>query len=312
VVTQRLRIATRSGSDLRPRATYPDLVTSQPPATAAFFDLDKTIIARSSTLAFSRPLYAGGLINRRAVLRSTYAHFMYLIGGADHDQMERVRRYLSSMVAGWDVRQVRDIVAETLVEIIEPSVYREAIDLISEHHAAGRDVVVVSTSGAEIVEPIAQMLGADAVIATRMAITDGRYTGEIEFYSYREHKAAAIRDLAERRGYRLEDCYAYSDSATDLPMLEAVGHPYAVNPDRALRREATARGWPVLDFRSPTPLRRRITDRLGDRLVRASNARVASGLTAPAALAAILAGAVVTWLALRRRSSDGLARAAQT
>ncbi|MGZ4613916.1 MAG: HAD family hydrolase [Kineosporiaceae bacterium] len=285
-------------------------MTTQPPAAAAFFDLDKTIIARSSTLAFSRPLYAGGLINRRAVLRSTYAHFMYLIGGADHDQMERMRRYLSSMVAGWSVQQVRDIVAETLVEIIEPSVYREAVALIAEHHASGRDVVVVSTSGAEIVEPIAQLLGADGVIATRMAVAEGRYTGEIEFYAYREEKADAIRDLAARRGYQLEGCYAYSDSVTDLPMLEAVGHPCAVNPDRPLRREAVARGWPVLDFTSPAPLRRRITNHLGDRLDRTSGARVASGLILPA-LVAIVLGAVVTWLAVRRRFLTA-SRAAQT
>ena len=80
--------------------------------SAAFFDLDKTIIARSSSLAFSRPFYASGLINRRTVLRSGYAQFVYLAGGADHDQMERMRQYLQSMVTGWPVAQVRDVVAE--------------------------------------------------------------------------------------------------------------------------------------------------------------------------------------------------------
>src|SRR4051794_23564304 len=150
---------------------------------------------------------------------------MYLVGGADHDQMERLRGYLSSLVAGWDVQQVRDIVAETLLEIIEPVVYREAVTLVAEHHEAGRDVVIVSTSGAELVEPIATLLGVDAVIATRMAVRDGRYTGDIDFYAYGENKAAAIRELARERNYDLTTSYAYSDSATDLPMLEAVGHP---------------------------------------------------------------------------------------
>ena len=98
--------------------------------SAAFFDLDKTVIARSSTLAFSRPFYAGGLINRRTVLRSAYAQFVYLVGGADHDQMERMRQYLSSMVIGWDVQTVRDIVAETLHHIVDPLVYDEAVSLI--------------------------------------------------------------------------------------------------------------------------------------------------------------------------------------
>jgi HAD superfamily hydrolase (TIGR01490 family) len=217
--------------------------------TAAFFDLDKTVIAKSSTLAFSRPFFAGGLINRRVVLRSSYAQFVYLLGGADHDQMERMRQYLSSMVTGWDVQTVRDIVAETLHHIVDPIVYDEAVTLIEQHHAAGRDVVIVSSSGYEVVEPIGRMLGADRVIATRMSVADGKYTGKIEHYVYGSAKATAIRDLAG--SYDLAESYAYSDSVTDVPMLEAVGHPVAVNPDKQLRRIAAERGWPVRDFTEP-------------------------------------------------------------
>lgn len=225
--------------------------------TAAFFDLDKTIIARSSSLAFSRPFYASGLINRRTVLRSAYAQFVYLIGGADHDQMERMREYLQSMVAGWPVAQVREIVSETLHELIDPIVYDEAVTLIEEHRDAGRDIVIVSSSGAEVVEPIGQMLGADHVVATRMVIDDGKYTGEISYYAYGPTKADAIRELADQHGYRLDACYAYSDSQTDLPMLEAVGHPVAVNPDRELTRVAHERDWPILRFHRPVTMRRR-------------------------------------------------------
>src|SRR3954447_3344753 len=190
-----------------------------PTRTAAFFDLDKTIIAKSSTLAFSRSFYQGGLINRRAVLRSAYAQFVYLFGGADHDQMERMRAYLSSMASGWDVEQVKLIVAETLHQLIDPLIYEEAATLIEEHHLAGRDVVIVSTSGAEVVEPIGELLGADHVIATRMVVEAGKYSGDIEYYAYGETKAEAIRELAATQGYDLDRCYAYSDSATDLPML---------------------------------------------------------------------------------------------
>jgi HAD superfamily hydrolase (TIGR01490 family) len=264
--------------------------------SAAFFDLDKTVIARSSTFAFSRPLYQGGLINRRTVLRSAYAHGVFLLAGADHDQMERMRQYLSSMVAGWEVQQVREIVAETLVELIEPAVFREAVALIDEHRAAGRDVVLVSASGTELVEPIAEMLGADDVIATRMVVEDGRYTGEVAFYAYGENKAAAIRDLAEARGYRLGDSYAYSDSVTDIPMLAAVGHPVAVNPDRALRREAATRGWPVLDFTQPAPLRRRLPRQ--DARPAATVAMVAVALGATAVSVALV------WSAVRARRTD--------
>jgi HAD superfamily hydrolase (TIGR01490 family) len=226
---------------------------------AAFFDLDKTIIAKSSTLAFGRSFYNGGLINRRTVLRTAYAQFVYLAGGADHDQMERMRQFLSAMATGWDVEQVKEIVGETLHDLIDPLIYSEAAALIAEHKAAGRDVVIVSTSGSEVVEPIAEMLGADLAIGTRMAVgEDGKYSGEIEFYAYAENKAKAIVELAAERGYDLSRSFAYSDSATDVPMLEAVGHPYAVNPDRTLRKEATAREWPILVFDKPVALRSRV------------------------------------------------------
>ncbi|MCQ4045589.1 HAD family hydrolase [Streptantibioticus rubrisoli] len=259
------------------------------PRTAAFFDLDKTVIAKSSTLAFSKSFYQGGLINRRAVLRTAYAQFVYLLGGADHDQMERMREYLSALCRGWNVQQVREIVAETLHDLIDPLIYDEAASLIEEHHAAGRDVVIVSTSGAEVVEPIGAILGADHVVATRMVVEDGRYTGEIEYYAYADTKAKAIAELAENEGYDLSRCYAYSDSATDIPMLESVGHPYAVNPDRALRREAIAREWPVLTFSRPVRLRQRIPS-MPSRPV----------LAAAAAVAAVATAGLV-WYASRRR-----------
>src|SRR3954451_5856998 len=170
---------------------------------AAFFDLDKTIIAKSSALAFSKSFYAGGLINRRSVLRSAYAQFVFLVGGADHDQMEKLRTHLSRMVTGWHVDTVREIVADTLHNIVDPLVYDEAVSLIEDHHLAGRDVIIVSASGTEMVEPIGELLGVDAVIASLLSIEEGRYTGDIDFYAYAENKAAAIGDLAERRGYDL-------------------------------------------------------------------------------------------------------------
>ncbi len=258
--------------------------------SAAFFDLDKTVVARSSALAFSRPFYRGGLINRRSVLRSAYAQFVFLVGGADHDQMERMREYLSGLVVGWPEATVRDIVAETLHTIVDPIVYDEALRLIEEHHTAGRDVVIVSSSGAEVVGPIGELLGADRSLGTRMQVEDGRYTGVIEEYLYGEGKAQAMRELADLEGYDLSRSYAYSDSVTDLPMLEAVGHPYAVNPDRALRREASARGWPVLAFSKPVALRR---GRLRDR-------DDAEQLVLAASLGALAAALGVAWYLTRR------------
>jgi HAD superfamily hydrolase (TIGR01490 family) len=270
--------------------------------SAAFFDLDKTIIARSSSLAFSRPFYASGLINRRTVLRSAYAQFVYLAGGADHDQMERMRQYLQSMVAGWPVAQVREIVAETLHELIDPIVYAEAFTLIEDHREAGRDIVIVSTSGTEVVEPIGQMLGADRVVATRMVIEDGCYTGEIEYYAYGPTKAEAIKQLAEDHDYDLQASYAYSDSQTDLPMLEAVGHPAAVNPDRELRKVATERDWPILRFERPIAMRRRLPNVPEFRALSQLDNRQRAFAGASLAVAACAVALVIAVAAARRRA----------
>ena len=161
--------------------------------------------------------------------------------------------------------------------------------LIADHKICGRDVVVVSASGEEIVAPIARALGATHAMATRMVVEDGRYTGEIAFYCYGEGKVEAIRQLAAREGYALEHCYAYSDSITDLPMLGVVGHPTVVNPDRALRKEAAARSWPVVTFSRPVSLR--------DRIPAPSGAAVAT--TAAVGVSALAAGAL-TYSLLRR------------
>jgi HAD superfamily hydrolase (TIGR01490 family) len=231
-----------------------DPTTAARPTAAAFFDLDKTILAKSSSLAFAKPFYEGGLIGRSDVIRSTYAQFVYLTSGANHDQMDRMRAYLSALASGWDIDRVKEIVQETLDAIVDPIVYEEAVDLIRKHQAEGREVVIISSSGNEVVEPIGERLGVDTAIGTQMAVEDGHYTGEILFYAYGPGKAEAMRRLAQERGYNLADCYAYSDSMTDLPMLEIVGHPFATNPEAELRKTAQERGWQIIDFRKPVAM----------------------------------------------------------
>lgn len=215
---------------------------------AAFFDLDKTIIARSSTLAFAPSFYRHGLISKVQAVRGAMAQLVFRLGGADHQQMERIKEQLTQLCRGWSAERVTEIVTAHLAETIGPIVYAEARSLLHAHQAEGRDVIIVSTAGLEMVGPIGAMLGASGVIATQMRLADGRYTGEMEFYAYGEAKASKMREVADERGYALADSFAYSDSVTDLPMLEAVGHPHAVNPDRELRRIARDRGWPVLAF----------------------------------------------------------------
>ena len=246
---------------------------------AAFFDLDKTIIARSSTFAFGRTFMRDGLLSPTTVLRGMYAQAVYQLVGADHDRMEQMRHAMLELTRGWEAERIRRLVRETMEEVVAPLVFQEALDLFTEHRAAGRDVWVVSSSGEEIVVPFAGYLGIGNVIATISGVDDdGRYDGTLQFYAYAANKATAIRQVAEARGYDLSRCYAYSDSITDLPLLSAVGHPMAVNPDRELRAAAQAMNWPYRVFASPVSIRDRLPD-----LHRPSNEVLVGALTAAAA-----------------------------
>lgn len=222
----------------------------------AFFDLDKTIIAKSSTLAFTRPMFKAGLLSGSTLAKAGIAQAYYQAFGADHDQLERIKDELSAMTKGWDREEIEALVTETVDEVVTPLVYAEALAIMEEHRGAGRRVVVISASPEEIVRPLCRYLGVDEVIATRAAVDgEGRYTGQLELYAYGPGKAKAMREMADEEGIDLEASYAYSDSITDLPMLEAVGHPVVVNPDAALRAIAAERGWEVRRFESAVTLR---------------------------------------------------------
>lgn len=227
---------------------------------AAFFDLDKTVVAKSSTLAFGRPLYKEGLISPSIVIKGAYAQLAYQLLGANEGRMEKSRVALLELTKGWNAERVQSLVRETLQEIIDPLIYQEALDLFEEHRRQGRDLYLVSSSGEEVVKPLAEYLGVPHVIATRPGIDeDGNYDGTLDFYCYGQNKAVAIREEAEARGIDLDASYAYSDSCTDLPMLDAVGNPVAVNPDRELRRTALERKWEVVDFVRPVSVRSRLS-----------------------------------------------------
>jgi HAD superfamily hydrolase (TIGR01490 family) len=226
---------------------------------AAFFDLDKTVVAKSSALAFSRELYREGLLSPTAMLKGAYAQLVYQLFGADDDRMERSRVAMLELTRGWEAARVQRLIRDTLPEVVDPLVYAEALDLFDEHRAAGRELYLVSSSGIEIVAPLAEHLGVPHVLATLPGLdADGCYDGTLEFYCYGDDKAVAVRREAAARGLDLDASHAYSDSITDLPLLEAVGHPVAVNPDKDLRAVAAERGWTILDFRRPVRLRDRL------------------------------------------------------
>ncbi|HYU57572.1 MAG TPA: HAD family hydrolase [Actinomycetota bacterium] len=262
---------------------------------AAFFDLDKTIISKSTSLALTRPFYRAGLVTRSMLLKGVYAQLVYLLVGADEKKMDRAKEGMLALSKGWDKAQVEEVVRRALIDVVDPYVYQEALDLIALHRALGRRVFIVSSSPEEVVRPLAEHVGVRDVIATRAEIEDGRYTGRLAFYCYGENKAVAVKETAEGEGIDLSVSYAYSDSITDLPMLEEVGNPVPVNPDRELRKEAEKRGWQVRDFRRPVPLRARI------KVPRPS--RSATAVVAGAGIAAILG-----WVLLRARLNQRRAR----
>jgi HAD superfamily hydrolase (TIGR01490 family) len=250
---------------------------------AAFFDLDKTVIARASMVAFGKPLYRAGLLSRWLLLRALYGQLVYLYLGADEDRMVKMRDAALRVTAGWPQDRIRSLVRETLEEVIEPIIYDEALDLIRFHQAEGRKVFIVSASPEEVVDPLAHYLGVEDVIATRPEVDEyGRYSGGVDFYSYGPAKVVAMHEVSERDGIDLAASYAYSDSITDLPMLSAVGHPVVVNPDRALARIAAQREWEVQVFERPVKMRERVAMPTPGR-----TAAISGGL------AAIVAGVVV-------------------
>ncbi len=219
---------------------------------AAFFDLDKTVIAKSSLVALGPEFHARGLLHRRTLVRAAVTQILFLRFGADEEKLTKIRRSVLRVTRGWDREEVRDLVKSTITEVIEPLIYAEAQALIEHHRNQGDEVWLVSMSPEEIVEPFAELLGLTGAIASRAMVDEaGKFTGEMEFFAQGENKAVAIRELADARGIDLAASYAYSDSETDAPMLRTVGHAYAVNPDRQLARIAHDNQWPILSFTHP-------------------------------------------------------------
>jgi HAD superfamily hydrolase (TIGR01490 family) len=214
---------------------------------AAFFDLDRTLIRRSSMLALAPALKRQGLIGWGALARASIWHAVYLVRGVSSSQLADAADQTFRLMRGWPVEELQTLIAAE-IEPLAALAFPDAIQRMRAHQARGEHAVVVSASLVQLVEPLAQRLGLDAALGSHAELRDGRFTGRVESFLHGRAKADAVRVYAAEHGIDLAASSAYTDSRSDIELLEAVGHPYAVNPDRALRKLATARGWPILHF----------------------------------------------------------------
>ena len=258
-----------------------------PSRVLAVFDLDKTVIDTSASMAYRKPLADRGLITTGEMLRLLLMLGNYKLAGHDDESMDATKDALVEMVKGRRAADLVEVAHDALHEVIVPFIYAEARTLIEAHHAVGHRVAMITASARLLVTPIAEELGVDHLIATELTVAeDGTFTGEVPFFCKGAAKVEGLRDLAGRHGYELESSFAYTDSATDLPLLEAVGHPVPVNPDKALKKEAAAREWPTVTFNRPEPL---------------FHLPEKSGVIAGASAGLALIAALATGLVVRRR-----------
>lgn len=217
-------------------------------ANAAFFDLDRTLIRRSSALALAGSFRARGLISRTHLVKAAFWQLLFVARGASAETVRNAAENGMRILDGFSVEEMRSLVGDAMEPVLRPLVYAEPLHLVQEHRSRGERVYIVSATLQEIVDHIAADLGFDGAIGSTCEVVDGVYTGRVLRAAHGESKAELVRELAAAETLELDRSTAYSDSHTDLPFLEAVGNPVAANPDRQLRRIAQARGWPILEF----------------------------------------------------------------
>jgi HAD superfamily hydrolase (TIGR01490 family) len=240
---------------------------------AVFFDLDRTLIAGSSAFEFGRAAYKAGMLNRRQLARDAWENVLFRLKGSTDERTDKLKERIGEALAGTKVRDLQRLAPAVLAGVL-PRLYPQMLEIAYAHQDAGRPIFICTAASQEIAELMAIVLTFDGAIGSVSEVVDGAYTGkEGGPFTYREGKATAIRELAEREGIDLDASYAYTDSESDLPMLRLVGHPVAVNPDAELGRVAAEEGWDVLRF---DRLHRRL------KLVAALGAAAAVGSAAPA------------------------------
>jgi HAD superfamily hydrolase (TIGR01490 family) len=228
---------------------------AQPPRAAAFFDLDKTLMAGSSGVFFARAAYESGMISRSRLIKDLYENIRFRLLGSTDDRADDVRRRVGEMIAGVRVRDLERLSPRVLSGVL-PRLYPQMLERAYAHQDAGVPVYILTAASQEMADLLARVLAFDGGLGTRSEIVDGRYTGRPAGpFNYREGKVISMQEVAAREGIDLGASFAYSDSESDLPMLRAVGQAVVVNPDAPLRRIAIEEGWEIVEL-----------DRLGRRL----------------------------------------------
>jgi HAD superfamily hydrolase (TIGR01490 family) len=250
------------------------------PRAAAFFDLDKTLMAGSSGMPFARVAMRHGIVSRRRLAGWGIEHMRYRLRGTTEERTTEVLREARELISGVRARDIERMNPAVMAEIL-PRVYPQMLAEVHSHQDAGRATFIVSAAGNGVVETLATVLGFDGGIGTRYEVDgDGRFTGRFDGpFVYGPGKVEAMEAFAAEHGIDLARSYAYSDSLSDLPMLRAVGNPVVVNPDPSLAEIAREEGWQTMRF-----------ERLGRRLVAAA-----------VTLLATVAGFGASRIAARRR-----------
>jgi HAD superfamily hydrolase (TIGR01490 family) len=248
------RGALRAAGEPRPTARHP--AGEQPPSgtepqgerSAAFFDLDRTLMAGSSGLHWARAARSSGLVSRRKMAHYAWRNVKFRLRGSTDEETDAVRAEVAGMLQGVRVRDLQRLAPKVLAGVL-PRMYPQMLEVAYEHQDAGRPVYIVTAASQDLATIIATIVGFDGALGARYEVVDGVYTGgDAGVFTYRDGKPVAMRELAAAEGIDLAQSWAYSDSESDLPMLRAVGHPVAVNPDPELARIAREEGWEVLRF----------------------------------------------------------------
>jgi HAD superfamily hydrolase (TIGR01490 family) len=266
------------------------MATDRDTRSAAFFDLDRTLMEGSSAFQFGRAAYRAGLLSRRQLLSDALANVKFRLRGSTDADTHALRNRISAALAGTRVRDLQRLGPDVLGGVL-PRIYPQMLRVAYDHQDAGRRVYIITAAAQELADTLASVLAFDGGIGSQFSeVRDGVFTGRpVGYFVYRADKAKAVQELAEREGIDLAESYAYSDSESDLPMLRLVGHPVAVNPDRELAAVARHEDWEIFRF-----------DRLGRRLT-----------TTAGVLGTALAGGIASAIMVARSRRGALTRPAR-